>query len=82
MFQLDSPADIEVALLLEQDVGDLFGMKEHVVLDVSGAWLGLGMGPLGDVSGEADFQVGQGAVPHKPLQLLPEEGTTNSSLLF
>lgn len=79
LFWENSPADIEIALLFEQDAGDLFGIQEQVVLDISGA--GLWQGLRGGVSGEADSQVGQGAVGHKLLQLLSEDTTANNSLL-
>lgn len=69
--KLSSPADVEVSILLEEEVGDVFGMEEQVVLDVSRSCLGLC--PHLSVSRETHFQMGQGSFTHKPLQLLSGE---------
>jgi hypothetical protein len=68
---LSSPADVEVSILLEEEVGEIFGMEEQVMLDVSRTCLGLC--PHLSVSRETHFQMVQGSFTHKPLQLLSGE---------
>lgn len=71
------PADIDVAVLSEQDVGDLSAAEQQIVLDVSGlcCW-GRFLLILPIFSGETHFQVIQGATGHKVLQFL--SGTTSN----
>lgn len=59
------PADIDVAVLSEQDVGDSLAAEQQIMLDVSGLLLIL---PV--FSGETHFQVVQGAAGHKVLKFL------------
>lgn len=73
------PADVDVAVLSEQDVDNLSGVQQQIVLNVSGLSCGgdsLLTPPV--VSGETYFEVGQGAARHQVLQLL--SGTRRTSL--
>lgn len=64
-----SPTDVDAALLLEQEVGDVSAVQLQAVLDVSA-------GPLRRVpnlriiSGEGQLEVAQGAAGGEALQLL------------
>lgn len=68
------PADVDGAVLFEQDVSDLLAVEQQVVLDV----LCLGVGGLlrlllRVVSGETHLEVAQSTAGHKALQLLSEQ---------
>lgn len=70
------PADIEVAVLFEQDVSDVLAVKQQVVLHVSGSCCCGGVGGLPllllflVISGEAHLELAQRTAGHKALQLL------------
>lgn len=66
------PADIEIAVLSEQDISYSLAVKQQIVLDISGffCWAD-GLLILPPISGEAHFEVAQSTAGHKALKLLP-----------
>lgn len=72
----DSPTDIEVTVLFEQDISDVSAVKPQVVLDISGSCCyGSSFPLLLVISGKTHLEVVQGTARHKALQLLSGKRT-------
>lgn len=74
-----SPADIDAAILSQQDVGDVPATAQQGMLDVSARRLWARVLWLGSISGETNLQVVQSTTGHEALQLLPENTSGESS---